>query len=320
MMRFATHIYGSFSIDYCTHNIDNLLVGWRFGSIPLGFYKKAYELFVLPANQFLSSNLVAVSTLSRLTRDRAQYRRCLLGGISILALVGMAVGADLTLVGKDLVRLLLGPHWGETGRIFTFFGPGIGVMLVYRTQGMIHLSLGTTSRFLRWVLIEFAVTSLLFLLALRWGPAGIAIAWTASSWILIFPAFWYAGRPIQLGIAPVFVTIWRYILSSLLAGGACAVIAREIPFPLVASGAVVAVARIVTTSLLFGAFYLGAVILLHGGWAPLRQLAGILRDMVPSGRFSKLSPTVDIANEGNADGLLTPTTVEEAAFTRMWSR
>lgn len=278
-VRFAMHVYGRATVDYMSHNMDNLLVGWRFGSGPLGFYKKAYEVFVLPANQLLSAYPVGVSTLSRLVRDRVQYRRCFLGGIAVLALVGMGVGADLTLVGQDLVRLLLGPQWEEAGRIFTFFGAGIGVTLIYRTHGLIHLSIGTTGRFFRWGIIDFTVTALLFLLALPWGPVGIAIAWTASAWILLIPAFWYAGKPIQFEVAPILAAIWKYILASLLAACACAAIIRGTPFLASAFGPAGILARIVATSLLFGVLYTGAVILLHGGLAPIYQFAGLLREM-----------------------------------------
>jgi O-antigen/teichoic acid export membrane protein len=300
MVRSAAHVYGRFSVDYFTHNMDYLLVGWRFGPIPLGFYKKAYELFVLPSNQFLSAFPVAISTLSRLNRNHVQYRRYFLGGLSILALVGMGVGADFTLVGKDLVCLLLGPRWNEAGRIFTFFGPGIGITLIYRTQGMIHLSLGTAGRYFRWALVEFAVTALLFLLALRWGPAGIALAWAAASWILIFPAFWYAGRSIQFGAMQVLGVIWKYVLASILAGWGCAVIVRGIPSLVTASGAIGSASRIATNSFLFGALYMVAVILLHRGCAPFYQLVGLLREMAPRGRLSKLSPAVAATSASNA--------------------
>ena len=53
-------------------------------------------------------------------------------------------------------------------------------MLIYGTHGMIHLSIGTPNRWLRWSIINFTVTGLLFLVALPWGPVGIATAWTAS--------------------------------------------------------------------------------------------------------------------------------------------
>ncbi len=287
LVKFATHVFGRFTIDYFSHNVDNILVGWRFGPGALGFYKKAYELFILPANQFLSAYPVGVSTLSRLVRDRAQFRRYLLGGLTVLAFAGMAVGAELTLVGQDVVRLLLGPQWLEAGRIFMYFGPGIGVTLIYRTHGMVHLAIGTTGRFFRWGLIECAVTVLFFILALPWGPVGIAAAWTASAWFLLIPAFWYAGKPIEFGVTSVLAVIWKYVLASLLAGCACAAIIRGIPYLAAATAPVEILARIVANTLVFGVLYIGAVILMHGGSKPIYQFMGIFREMVPWGKFSR---------------------------------
>src|SRR6202040_4026372 len=135
MVRFGLGIYARYSLNYFARNLDNVLVGWHFDAQSLGFYKKSYDMFQLPASQ-LSIPLwhVAVSSLSRFKSDSAEYRRSFLGALSILAFVGVAVGADLTLVAKDLIRFLLGPGWEETGRIFMFFGPGIGVMLLYETH------------------------------------------------------------------------------------------------------------------------------------------------------------------------------------------
>ena len=124
--------------------------------------------------------------------------------------------------------MLLGSKWEAAGDIFTFFGPGIGIMLIYLTSGVIHLSIGRADRWFRWVVVEFSVTVLLFLLGLHWGPAGVAAAWTASFWLLTIPAFWYAGKPINFGVAPVLATIWRYVLASLLAGCATALAERGI--------------------------------------------------------------------------------------------
>lgn len=284
LFRFALNVNGRWNISYCTRNLDNVLVGWRFGSGPLGFYKKAYDLFALPANQFFSTFPVGVSTLSRLAHDSARYRRYLLGGLSAVALVGMGASGVLTLVGRDLVRLVLGPAWAFSGWIFTFFGPGVGVMLLYGTTGMIHLSIGTPGRWLRWTIIEFTVTAVLFLVALPWGPVGIAVAWTTSFWILIIPAFRYAGKPIQLEVTPVISATWRYLLASLLAGAACAMIIREIPSLAALPHWTGALTRIITTCFVFVALYLGSVTLVHGGYAPLRQFGGVLREMMSTSK------------------------------------
>ncbi len=294
MLRFATHTYGCFSINYFARNMDNVLVGWRFSAYSLGLYKKAYDLFALSAGQFVAPlSDVAVSALSRLRRDSLEYRQCFLSSLGVVAFLGMGLGAGLTLAGNDLIRLLLGPGWAGAGRIFTFFGPGIGIMILYRTHGWIHLSIGRADRWFRWGIVEFVVTGLLFILGLHWGPGGVALAWTASFWILTVPALWYAGRPVGLKIKPVLGAVWKYVLASALAGCATAAAVRGTGFLGAAQGVGGAAARIAMVSLTFGALYVSAVILLHRGYAPLYQIAGLLREMMPSAKRSE--PLSDVS-------------------------
>jgi len=281
MVTFALHTYARFVAGYCTGNLDKFLIGWRFGPAPLGFYRKAYDLFVMPSNQ-LSSPLttVAVSALSRLTGDARERGRYVLEALATLAFVGMGLGAALTLVGSDLIRVLLGPGWEEAGRLFTLFGPGIGVMLLHGTHGWIHLAIGRPDRWARWGLVELAVATTLFLVGLPWGPPGIAVAWVASYWILTLPALWYAGRPARLGIDAVVGVVWRYVVASAAAGGVAAAIVRSVPSIAGATGVDGSLGRIAATCVVFGALYLGAVIVLHRGYAPLARVAWLLRVML----------------------------------------
>ena len=287
-LRFALHTYGSFTVNYASRNTDNLLVGWRFNAQALGYYKKAYDLFALSATQLVTSiSVVVVSALSRVNRDREQYKRYLLGAITVMAFLGMGIGVDLTLIGKDLIRILLGSKWGPAGQIFTFFGPGIGIMILYHTHGWIHLSIGRPDRWLRWGVIEFVVTCTLFILGLHWGPQGIAAAWTISFWLLTLPAMWYAGRPIGLGIGPALGVTWRYLVASLLAGGITYEVMNHLPALAAKTGASGAALRVGTVSSLVATLYLAAVIVLHWGLAPLRQFSTLLalmmgREKMPS--------------------------------------
>lgn len=291
MVRFAAHVYGRFTFNYFSRNLDNLLVGWRFNAQSLGFYKKAYDLFALSAlTQSLTT--VAVSALSRLTGDAQQYKRYLLRALSVAAFLGMGLGAVFTLIGRDVIRLLLGPGWEPAGRIFIFFGPGIGMMFLYGVHGWIHLSIGTANRWFRWAWVEFSVTGLLFVLALPWGPEGVAASWSLSLCILTIPALYYAGRPIQLGITPVIVVAWKYVAASVIAGFATAKIIGALASFVAASNAIEALVRITKTTFLFAVLYLGAVIILHRGYTPLTQVIGLLREMLPAGRLSRPSPVV----------------------------
>ncbi len=76
MVRFAAKVYGQFSMSYLMLNFDNLLVGWRFNAVALGFYKKAYDLFALSASQLTDPlHNVALATLSRVNHDYILFRR-----------------------------------------------------------------------------------------------------------------------------------------------------------------------------------------------------------------------------------------------------
>jgi O-antigen/teichoic acid export membrane protein len=288
MVKFTANTFGYFAANYCTRNLDNLLVGWAFGPQSVGFYKKAYDLSVLPASQLGDPlHRVAVPALSRVAGDLKTYRRYVLRSLSTLALTGMGLGGVFALVGKDLIYILLGPRWGESGRIFTFFGPGIGIMLLYSAHGWIAVSAGRVDRWFRWGIVEFTVTGLFFLLALHWGPAGFAVAWVCSVSLLTLPALWYAGRPAGLGLASIVDAIWRSVVAAALAGYATFAASRAVPSFVAAGGVEAAMIRAVLVAAVFGALYLVAVILLHGGFEPLHQVAALVQDMLPGSRRVK---------------------------------
>lgn len=281
MVKFALNVYGRFTLSYFSRNTDNLLVGWRFGSISLGYYKKAYDLFALSAGQLAAPiTNVAVTALSRFDPRSAQYRKHFLSALSVTAFIGLGLSAEFALIGKDLILVLLGKGWEPAGRIFTYFAPGIGAMLIYYLHGWIHLSIGRADRWLRWGIFEIGVTFLLFLLGLPWGPVGIAVAWSASFWILAIPSFWYAGRPIEFGVAPVIAVVWRYVLAALFSGCLTALIAGQAVSLFTRWTTVMtAVASIAVNSILLIAIYLVSVVLLHGGSAPIDQFLKVLSEM-----------------------------------------
>jgi len=279
-LGFAGHISLRYSVNYFVRNFDNLLVGWRFGANPLGYYKKAYDLFAMSMTQIVSLNAnVAVSALSRVREDRPQFLRYLMGAVGMLAFLGMGIAGDFTLIGKDIIRLLLGPNWGTAGWIFTFFAPAIGIMMVNGVHGWIHVSLGHADRWVRWGIFEWVVTCSLFFAGLPWGPQGIAVAWCVSFWVLTLPAIWYAGRPIGLGVGPVIAVIWRYIAAAVASAVSSYLLLGELKVLRAAAGAGGAALRIACVTGMFGGLYLLAVVILHRGPAPLRTAAKLVKDL-----------------------------------------
>jgi PST family polysaccharide transporter len=296
MVKFAMHTYGRFSFNYFSRNTDNLLVGWYFNATTLGFYKKAYDLFALSANQLtVPMTDVCVSTLSRLNRDWPRYRKYVVTAVEVIAFIGMGLGGGLTLTGRDVIRVLLGPKWGETGRIFTYFGPGVGLMLLYATHGWIHLSIGRADRWLRWGIVEFIVTVTMFFIGLHWGPVGVASAWTLSFAILLVPAYWYAWKPTNVGFGPVLAVIWRFPLAALLVGAATAAAVPHVRLLAALPGAGGAFVRIILVLAIFESLYVTAVILLHGSLDPLRQVMRLIRETLPTRSAAPSKSTEPVA-------------------------
>jgi len=198
--------------------------------------------------------------------------------ISILAFVGMPLGAALTLISGDLILLLLGPQWSEAGQIFFAFGISIGVMIVYTTHGWLHLSLGKPDRWLRWGIVEFIVTALCFIIGLSYGPLGVAVAFSGSFYVLIGPALWYAGRPIHLKLSSVLSMIWKYYVSALAAALMCWFILYKVEFTSSIFVELNIFIRIIASLVLFILLYFPLVIVFYRSVKPISQFISVLRE------------------------------------------
>jgi PST family polysaccharide transporter len=159
---------------------------------------------------------VGLATLSRLRDDLDKYNSYYTKALRLLAFVGVFGSLILTLSGRDLIFILLGPGWEQAGSIVTFFGPGIGGMIIYYTCSWIHLSLARPDRWLRWNLIAIAVTASFISVSAPFGPVYVAAAYSISFYILLIPALWYAGRPISLRVNPLLKAIGLYFIAGIV--------------------------------------------------------------------------------------------------------
>ncbi|MGA1869162.1 MAG: lipopolysaccharide biosynthesis protein [bacterium] len=289
MLKFGMNTYGNFTMNYFSRNLDKILIGWHHGSQSLGFYEKAYYLFVMPVSQ-LSYPLtnVAVASLSRLRDNPEDYRRYYLKALSMLAFIGMILSAILTLIGKDLILLLLGPQWNRTGEIFSVFGPCIGILLIYGTHGWLHLSLGRADRWFRWGIIEFITTAIAFVIGLPFGALVVALTYTISFYILFVPGLWYAGRPIHLKLSSLISAIWKYYLTALIAGLLCWFILYSFGLTSNIFIRLNIFFRIFITIIIFLFLYLLLILAFYQNIEPISQFISLVHKMVPS-ILSKIS-------------------------------
>lgn len=219
MLIFGLRSLGSYTLTYFSRNIDNLLVGKWVGASELGFYDRAYQIFVMPVYQLISPlSSVAVSTLSRISEDKERYSRYFLRALRLVAFASVAMSACVTVAGTDIVTLALGRKWSSAGPILQAFGPGIVMMLLNSKSEWLHISIGRPDRLLRWTAFRFVVGTVFLLLGLPFGARGVAIGTVVALYCLTVPGLLYAAQPISLKLSGSLLEVGRYFAAGSISG------------------------------------------------------------------------------------------------------
>lgn len=218
LLVFGVRTYGSFLIDYLRKSASGISIGKIFGKTSLGQYERADQLGTVFPQMTSQIAGVGIATLSRLRGEPQRYLDYLAKALSVLAVFSFPFGVLVTLFGKDVVLLLLGPQWNKAGDLVTALGPAIGIMVIYDVNMWIHISLGRPDRLLRWGII-IIVFFLIFLLGgSLFGLLGVAVGQTLLYHIFFLPALVFAGRPLQIRASYFLSVLWRYWLAAFAAG------------------------------------------------------------------------------------------------------
>lgn len=222
MLRFGKETLIAYAFDYLTLNLDKTLIGRKYGADQIGFYQRAVYLSKFASNSITISLMnVAVATLSKLRDDADSYRRSYLKAFSIVSFLGMPLSVFMFIKSREIVSVILGPQWSQTARIFSVLAVSTGVYLVYNTNGWLHLSLGRSDRFKKWTIGAAVVYFVAIIIGLGFGVMGVAIAYTAATFLLTIPCVLYAGKPIGLRIGEIMSNLWRFSLAAILSGLLC---------------------------------------------------------------------------------------------------
>ncbi|MDR2727687.1 MAG: lipopolysaccharide biosynthesis protein [Chitinispirillales bacterium] len=263
LIGFGAGTMGFYLVNYFARNVDKALIGWAKGAVALGFYHKAYHLFILPVSQFsIPLQSVAVTTLTKLRNEPDRYKEYFIKAIALISFAGMPMSTYLAALGRDIIILLLGENWLGAADIFAVLGLGAGMQIIYATQGWLHVSLGRSDRWFFWGCINSAIMILFFVAGLPFGAVGVAAGYTVSLYILTAPALWYAGRPVKLGLGEIIRAVWKIYLAAAFAG-----LLTWVMVKLCADMNIFY--RLSLCSVFFAAAYLSSIVILSKSFEPL---------------------------------------------------
>ena len=290
MLVFGGNLTAANLLNYLVRNLDNVLIGWRWGADALGFYAKAYQLLLLPIRQFNTPlTSVAIPALSRLQDKPGQFCSYYKRGVQMLVSVGMPVVVFTFVAADQVVLLILGDQWVEAVPIFRVLAPAAFVGTFNVASGWVYVSLARTHRQLRWTIIGSSVTVTGFFIGLPFGPLGVAAACSICLCGLRIPGLSYCFKGTPLKLRDLGTAIWRPAVASVAAGALVSVCAASI-----VAGQHLAVQLLVY----MGIFAIGYVMtwrVLPGGWAEVRHIMSMF------GEFRKTAEDSDADTDHRYD-------------------
>lgn len=194
-IRFGMNVTGVSIIEFFHRQLDNILLGWRFGPSELGYYSRSYQLMMLPITVFNNSLSATVEpSLSRLQNDPRRWRAALLNALTLTTFLGSGLACALIAGAEPFVNIVYGPHWHQSIDIFRWLAISCFAGVPLSATGWIYISLGRTRQMLNWTMIFASVVAVAFLIALPYGAIGIAMAYALVLNIALLPGFAFASR------------------------------------------------------------------------------------------------------------------------------
>jgi PST family polysaccharide transporter len=213
LVSFGANMASGGLIYSLARGADSMLIGRYYGAVPLGLYSRAAALLTRPMDQFLSPiGAVFLPVLSRVQNQPERYRRTFLRVYETMALVSCLFTALLLALARPLTLIVLGPKWEQAALIFAGFTVGAIVAAPSCAATWLFASQG---RGREWVVTSFllsGVTVASFLGGLPFGPAGVAIAYSATGILVGLPILnHFAGRTGPVTTADLWIGIVRYL-------------------------------------------------------------------------------------------------------------
>ena len=216
MLAYGGNLTGFSLVNYFSRNLDNILIGHRWGSQELGLYAQAYKLVLLPIQQINNPiSSVALPTLSSLQSETQKYCKYYYKAMLSISILGMPLIGFLFSSANEVILLVLGEQWLETVPIFKLLLPAAINATIGVGMGWAYQSLGNVERQLRWGIVSSFLNVILFTIGVQWGAIGVAAAYGLSRPFFFIAGFAYCYYQTPLKFSKLIATLYQPALASI---------------------------------------------------------------------------------------------------------
>jgi O-antigen/teichoic acid export membrane protein len=192
LLRFGANVTAASLMYEVARGADSLLIGRFFGAAAIGLYSRGSILLMRPVQQFIIPiNAVLVPALSRIQNQHDRYRRTFLQVFESIALITFLFTGLFLALSNPLTLAVLGPKWEGAIVIFAGFTMAALAAPLFAASAWLFASQGRGKDWVLTSAIMSSVTLCSFLAGLPFGPAGVAIFYSASCVLIQLPLVYY---------------------------------------------------------------------------------------------------------------------------------
>jgi O-antigen/teichoic acid export membrane protein len=215
--NFSLNLVGFSIFNYFTRNADYLLIGRYLGTQNLGYYTLAYRILLFPVQNISAvMGRVMYPVLSIFQDDHQRFASAYLKMTAFIALISFPIMAGVSSLARPFILTVFGNDWLPVVPLIIILAPIGLIQSIGATVGLIYQAKGRTDWMFRWGVVSGTLVVLAFLVGLRWGILGIAMAYFIISLILFYPSFSIPFRLVNLEFASLLKSIMISFFNSIL--------------------------------------------------------------------------------------------------------
>lgn len=199
VFSYSMNLTGFNVTNYLRRNLDYLIIGKFLGAQELGYYTLAYRIMLYPL-QAISSVIgkVMFPFYANIRDDDERFRNAYMKVSESIALVCFPIMLGLWAVADEAVIVLFGPNWMPVATLLLILAPLGMLQSVGTSIGNIYTAKGRTDVLFLWSFFSTVLVAMSFLVGVKWGINGVAVAYLTVSLILTYPGYVIPFRLIGL--------------------------------------------------------------------------------------------------------------------------
>ncbi|QHI99971.1 oligosaccharide flippase family protein [Xylophilus rhododendri] len=158
-------------VNWWLSNMDRIIIGRLLNAHSVGLYSVAYNLATMPNTLLLGALQSSfMSAAAQMSGERERLQRAFLQILATIWILGLPVFAIMATLSFDLVAVLYGPRWAETGWLLSILLLG---MPAFASWGVSTPILWNTNRKNYEFLMQLPVVLLGSAALYLWTPLGV---------------------------------------------------------------------------------------------------------------------------------------------------